>query len=195
MSESVSEKEAVSPPGLPVPAADRLQRRFWQELTSLKAHCCYISYYRYHTERTDNVLNMVLAVSSSASIGTWVLWQEYSKVWAAIIAASQVINAIKPFLNYRKRLDSLNGLAREIDGIFFKAEMTWHRISEGQLTNDQIQNEWIALKESISKAEHKHFADATLPQRPVAVGTRLTPRPPPRSERALLTHSALALDV
>jgi hypothetical protein len=30
---------------------------------------------------------------------------------------------------------------------------------------------------------------------PVAVGTRLTPRPPLRSERALLTHSALALDV
>ena len=29
----------------------------------------------------------------------------------------------------------------------------------------------------------------------VAVGTRLTPRPPHRSERALLTHSALALDV
>jgi FixJ family two-component response regulator len=31
--------------------------------------------------------------------------------------------------------------------------------------------------------------------RAVAVGTRLTPRPPLRSERALLTHSALALDV
>jgi hypothetical protein len=30
---------------------------------------------------------------------------------------------------------------------------------------------------------------------PVAVGTRVTPRPPHRSERALLTHSALALDV
>jgi hypothetical protein len=29
----------------------------------------------------------------------------------------------------------------------------------------------------------------------VAVGTRVTPRPPLRSERALLTHSALALDV
>ena len=29
----------------------------------------------------------------------------------------------------------------------------------------------------------------------VAVGTRLTPRPPHRSEHALLTHSALALDV
>jgi putative transposase len=32
-------------------------------------------------------------------------------------------------------------------------------------------------------------------QHSVAVGTRLTPRPPHRSEHALLTHSALALDV
>ena len=38
---------------------------------------------------------------------------------------------------------------------------------------------------------------ATIPiaNRAVAVGTRLTPRPPHRSERALLTHSAPALDV
>jgi hypothetical protein len=33
------------------------------------------------------------------------------------------------------------------------------------------------------------------PNKAVAVGTRLTPRPPRRSERALLTHSAPALDV
>ena len=36
---------------------------------------------------------------------------------------------------------------------------------------------------------------AHLRRSPVAVGTRLTPRPPHRSERALLTHSAPALDV
>ncbi len=39
-----------------------------------------------------------------SSIAAWEIWQEYQMVWAVIIALSQVITAIKPFLPFRQRL-------------------------------------------------------------------------------------------
>jgi hypothetical protein len=77
------------------------QSRYWQEMYDLKSHSFYIEKYHQATEQMDRTINSCLAVASSSSIGAWALWKDYAYIWAFIIAASQVVTTLKPFLPYR----------------------------------------------------------------------------------------------
>ncbi len=91
-----------------------VQRRYWQELSDLKRDARYIDLYHARTERTDRWLSILAAVTSSASIGAWAVWQHLGPAWAFIIAASQVLSAVKEHLPYSKRLKALGALSPEL---------------------------------------------------------------------------------
>jgi len=71
--------------------SDNYQEQYWKEMYQLKVHYEYIELYRGRSEFWDNSVKIFLAVVSSGSIGSWVIWKEYSHVWGAIIAISQVL--------------------------------------------------------------------------------------------------------
>jgi len=56
-------------------------------------------------KKTISSLKYFLAITSSSSIGAWAIWNEYSWILASIIAFSQVITAIIPFLAYKSRIN------------------------------------------------------------------------------------------
>ena len=62
----------------------------------------------------EEPINIFLAVTSSGSIGGWVIWDKYSFLWAFIIAASQVINVVKQFLPYKTRVKTTGGILKEL---------------------------------------------------------------------------------
>ena len=92
---------------------DQYQRRYWKELFQLRVHVNYLELYMEHSELIDKSINIFLAVTSSTSICGWAIWNKYSFVWAVIIAASQLINAVKQFLPYRTRLKATSTLSVE----------------------------------------------------------------------------------
>ena len=98
------------------------QIRYWNLLKELKAQVAYLHAYAASDEFLDKSVNIFLAVTSSASIAGWALWNEYQLVWACIIAASQVVTAIKPFLPFRKRMKAVSDLNTQIQSIFLDAE-------------------------------------------------------------------------
>jgi hypothetical protein len=66
----------------------------------------------------DRWLNMFLAVMANGSIASWVVWKEYSFIWGLLIALSQLINAIKVYLPYQKRLKNLESITKELETLF-----------------------------------------------------------------------------
>ena len=129
----------------------------------LRASVYYLQAYQIHSEKWDNGIQIFLAITSSSSIGGWVIWNEYGIIWGCVIAVSQVINAIKGFLPFQKRAKQIGSLNTEVEKLALDAESQWYSVFEGKLTNEDIFNLVTKLKQQKLEASHKHFKDQALP--------------------------------
>jgi len=141
------------------------QGRYWQELYDLKSHSKYIEVYLNRTEHLNRLVNMWLAIASSSSIGAWVIWRQYGFIWAFIIAASQVINAVKPFLPYRARLRALSPLSHDLEEVCIEAERRWYEVSQGLLSPEEINKLQYDIRLKKHKLYKKHLGDLALPDK------------------------------
>ncbi|MBR1091899.1 hypothetical protein JQ621_30940 [Bradyrhizobium manausense] len=140
-----------------------VQRRYWQELVDLKRDAIYIDLYQARTEIIDRNIGGLNAITSSASIGAWVIWKDLAFLWAAAIACSQVLQTLKEFLPYKKRLRSLNALSPELNGLCWSAENDWFKVSRGLLTEAEIHDLHMKLKKKKQDALQKAFPASSLP--------------------------------
>lgn len=58
-----------------------IQEHFWKEFYQLKVHVNYVELHLGRTEMIDRGVKMFLAVTSSGSIGAWVVWRDYAFLW------------------------------------------------------------------------------------------------------------------
>jgi hypothetical protein len=140
------------------------QQRYWNQLKELKVHVFYLQNYAVSSGRFEQVVNVVLAIASSSSIGAWIIWKEYQLVWASIIAISQVITAVKPILPFKKRLEAVSNLGDRIAEISLEAEKDWFFVAEGKWTEQEIHEKCIALKQDALEAERKFLKGMILPK-------------------------------
>ena len=141
------------------------QKRYWNILVELKTHIHYLDIYFLGTERIDRGLNMFFAITSSSSIGGWLIWDKYKIIWAFIIGLSQVFNAIKGFLPYKKRLSKISGYARDLSKLLLFGEEKWFNVSSGNLIEEEIHNLYIKIKKDKLEITNKYFRDSTLPKK------------------------------
>jgi len=139
-------------------------QKFWNQLKELKVHSYYIQNYAVNQNKYEQAMNIFLAITSSSSIAAWALWKEYDYIWAFIIAASQVITAIKPLLPYKKRLAALHKLGDSLAQLSLSAEKDWFFVSESKWTEEEIHSKWADLKAKALSAEKKSLSGITLPK-------------------------------
>ncbi len=143
-----------------------LQEQFWTEFYRLKVHTNYVELLLGKTEHVDRAIKIALAITSSGSIGGWVIWKEYAAVWGTLIAASQVINAIRQYLPYKERLHSLSGVLGEVEELLVQVEDKWLQIAAGDLTEVEIRKALLDLRTKRMKSFKKHFPSSTIPDHP-----------------------------
>lgn len=141
------------------------QQRYWKELFQLKVHLNYLELYQQQSEKSDKILNIFLAITSSSSIAAWAIWDQYSFVWGLIIAASQALNAIKAFLPFKARLKALTSLLHELEELLIYTEMKWYDVSEGLLTEKEIHDLQYEIRKKKHQALRKHLAGQSLPEK------------------------------
>ena len=140
------------------------QEKYWRELDQLKVHVFYLESYLERTVSIDRNINMFLAIASSSSIASWVVWNDLSIIWAAIIAISQAITAVKPYLPYTKRLRSLQGITNDLESLFLAMEDHWFKVSEGILTEEEIHKLHMRCKEKRRQIIQKYLGSSPLPE-------------------------------
>ena len=140
------------------------QSRYWSELREIKTHVIYLQKYAASSDWWDKAINILLAITSSSSIAAWAIWQKYSMVWAIIIALSQVITAIKPFLPYKQRLKVLGEFNDKLQEISLNCERNWFNVAEGKLTEEEIHDLYINIKNQSLEAERKYLKNIVLPK-------------------------------
>jgi len=92
-----------------------------------------------------------------------VIWKDYWFVWTFIIACSQVLTVVKPYLPFRERLRALSLFGPDLDRLALAAEESWFAVSNGLLTDVEIHNQTIALKKKVHAAQNKAFKAMSLP--------------------------------
>ena len=141
------------------------QNRYWKELYQLIVHVNYLEIYMEKSEGMNRAINIFLAITSSGSICGWAIWDEYDFIWAIIIAASQLLNAIKQFLPYRTRLKAISGILRELGELLTSAEMKWFDVAEGNLTEEEINKLQFEVRKKETQSLQKHLGENTLPMK------------------------------
>ena len=105
---------------------------------------------------------IINAVASSGSIAVWAIWDQFPFIWASIIAISQVIFAVKPFLPYSQRLKLLVPYLDEIKNLYNKIEYNWYAIQAGHLSEKEINELLYKFKEKATLAETKFLRNGSL---------------------------------
>jgi len=140
------------------------QEKYWKELTLLKTHILYLEEYLLQTENIEYKINWFLAISSNSSICGWAIWSKHSFIWALIIAGSQLINATKSFLPYKKRMKAIRSLLHDLDELMIFIESKWFQVSEGSLTNEEIHLLQMNIKKKKSRSIREHLI-SPLPEK------------------------------
>lgn len=139
-----------------------VQEQYWKEIYQLKTHIGFLEFLLEKAEWKDRALKIVLAIASSSSIGAWVIWKDFSSIWAGIIAFSQVVSAISPYLPYKSQIKSYSSLLHELEELMIQAEFKWHAISEGNLTETEINKARFEIRATKQKSLKKHI-QTTIP--------------------------------
>ncbi len=135
-------------------------------LVEARVHVFYLHHYGALSEWRDKAVNICLAVTSSTSIAAWAIWQEFTWIWPTLIAGSQVISAVKPFLPYNQHRKTVVALADAYQLVCLQIESRWFSVAEGQLPDEKIHEETIKFRGLLLEAERKTMDGVIIPRKP-----------------------------
>lgn len=139
-----------------------MQEKYWNYMVQIKASIYYLDIYAEKSYKSDRRINVYGAIASSSSIAAWAIWKDWSYVWAFIIAISQVITAIKDFLPFGRRLKLLRPFVEDMKLLYIKIEYDWYRVSEGELTETEINTLIFTYKNEVAHIESKYLKEEIL---------------------------------
>jgi hypothetical protein len=146
--------------------SEKYSDQYWSFLKELKSHTVYLHEYMLASEKNDNRLNIFMAIASSTSIAGWAIWNSLGFIWAVIIAASQVVNAVRPFLPFGKRIKPLRSICYLYEDILLRMERKWFDIENGNLTEKEIHEALYAFREEKEKGWKNIIDDLSIPHNP-----------------------------
>ena len=137
----------------------RQQDLYWKQLIELKVGLSYMRRYRDQVGKQVRALEVLKAITSSAGIGAWAIWNKYAFIWAMIIAASQVADALKNVFTFTKTHKAASEHTVILDSLFIDAQLEWENIFTGRYTDDEIMNRRHKLMKLQHDAERKNFPE------------------------------------
>ena len=129
---------------------------YWKELQQLKAACVCMRLYRNNLGRWVRAIEVVKAIASSGGIAGWVLWKDYPFLWTGIIAAAQVLDALKGVFPFSKNHRGASDLTIALEVLYIDAEDEWEAIHAGRLPAEAITKRRTKLRK-LQLAEEKRF--------------------------------------
>ena len=139
-----------------------MQEKFWNYLLQVRTNVEYLDVYAEKTYIVDRNLRIICAIASSSAIAAWAVWTELAFLWSGVIVISQVISAIKDVLPFSQRMKMLKELNGAMKSIFQRMEYDWYKVSDGQLTEEEINELLFDYKRAVSEIENKFLSDSIL---------------------------------
>ena len=147
-----------------IPDPHRQQLLYWDQMYQLKLSASYIRLYRDSLGKWVTGLGALKATASCAGIAAWALWREYAFIWGAIIAASQLADALKDIFPFARKHKAACVHAMTLDNLFIDVQLEWEYVSSGRVTDEEMMARLHQLRKLQFEAEKQNFPDG-LPAR------------------------------
>ncbi len=145
---------------------------YWQQLQQAKAAAICMRLYRNRAGRRVRAVEVIKAVASSGSIAGWVVWKDIPFVWGAIIAAAQLLDALKAVFPFARTHKAASDLTVALELLCFDAEDEWEGVRSGRLSADAIVKARTRLRKLQLAEERRHFPEGLdLPPDLIALAT------------------------
>jgi hypothetical protein len=102
-----------------------MKKQFRKLLLEMEYHVLYMEKYIAHATNINNLVIASGLLVSGTGIAGWALWQQFPWAWSIIIGLGQVLQIIKPFLPYTKRIDVLSEMYFDVKDIETDMEKAW----------------------------------------------------------------------
>ena len=138
---------------------------YWKMLQQIRTAAICIRLYRNQLHTRVRVVDTVKAVASSGAIAGWVIWHDhpFDWVWAAIIVAAQLLDALKGVFPFARQHSAASDLTIAMETICIDAEDEWESIFAGKLTEETINKRRTKVRKRQLDAEKKHFPEGFAP--------------------------------
>lgn len=135
------------------------QEAYWQQLVTCKIVSCYVKLYRDGQSKWINGTGIFKAVATSGTIGAWAIWKEYAFVWGIVLAAAQVLDAIKEYIPQTKGRRVASEFVQAMESLIIDARFEWFSVFNGEFTAAEIMDRWRKVAKLMNEIEIKHFPD------------------------------------
>jgi len=143
-------------------------------MIDLKSEATYIRLYRNSLGRWVTWLAALKAIASCGGIAAWAIWKDYAFVWGAIIAASQLADALKDVFPFAKKHKAASVYSMTIDNLFNDVQLEWENIFSGRYSNEEIMKRLHQLRKLRLDALQHNFPDGLAPNNALAVQANQT---------------------
>jgi len=126
-------------------------------MVELKVAASYIRRYRDDLAKRVTGLATLKAIASSGGIAAWAIWKEHAFLWGAIIAASQLADALREVFPFTRTHKAACEHAVSLNSISIDAQLEWENIFSGRFTDEQIMNRRHKLMRLQHETERKNF--------------------------------------
>ena len=126
-----------------------IRTQIWSLLNNTKFHGYCLAILVDKFQKRERIINIFLALVSSGSIAAWAIWRVEPMIWGAIIAISQVIMAIKPYIPYFKYVKEFNSKNSRIDYLNIEIEKLWYKYQNKKITEAEAEEIYFDIKKQI----------------------------------------------
>ena len=124
-----------------------IRNKIWYNLVNSKFKCYYISYSIKKYQKRSILINSFLVIVSLSSVSAWAVWQILPWLWALIIASSNILIAIKPFLLLERKIKELNEKLALLENIQIEYERLWYELELGKIDSEITSERFFGIYE------------------------------------------------
>ncbi len=123
------------------------QLKYYYEMFDMKAHLIYYSKCLNWCKSLDTFSQILVTIITIIGISAIQMKYSNSEMWFYISIGIQIFSLVLSlFFNYKDKIVQLELLLRELNILFLKMSDDWHKVSNGELTSNEIHKLWIDFK-------------------------------------------------
>lgn len=129
----------------------------------------YLRRYSISARRIGNVYTGFLLLASAGGIVTLSCWDELPALWALIVAAAQVLQALKPLTQSEKQRQALKFIIQDASAIFDEIGAYWtvvNAYNPPTESDEAIQTRIFDFKRRARASEDRFKGDIDFPLKP-----------------------------
>ena len=136
-----------------------MRDRVWKSLANMKFKATYLNKVSNRAYHLGNAYSIFFALASASSVAAWAMWDRYPIIWALIVAVSQLLHIIKPYIFFIKSDKEFIEMSLLFEGIYLTYEKLWYELQKEQHDTETAEKVFYScrLKELEIAKRYKHI--------------------------------------